>query len=125
MKRTTLSLSLAFCALALTIAGCTSMKTPAKENIAASKNAVENATSADAGQLAPAELQTARDKLARANKAMADENYKLANELAIQAQADAKVATSKANSAKAQAAADALNTDVRVLQEELNRKNNQ
>jgi hypothetical protein len=63
------------------------------------------------------------EKMARANKAMADKDYKLADELATQAQADAKLAQGKANSAKAQTAADALQDDIRVLREELQRSN--
>jgi len=125
MKQTKYTLSIACCALILLVSGCTSMKDPATSNIAVSKNAIANADSADAAQFAPLELQSAREKLTRANAAMADKDYKLANDLAIQAQADAKVATSKANSSKAQAAADALNADIRVLQEELTRANNQ
>jgi hypothetical protein len=41
----------------------------------------------------------------------------------VQAQADAKLAQSKANSAKATAAADALNEDLRVLRQEVDRAN--
>jgi hypothetical protein len=59
--------------------------------------------------------------MALANKAMADKNYPLAQDLATQAQADAKLAQGKANSSKAKAAADALQDDVRVLREELDR----
>jgi hypothetical protein len=50
-------------------------------------------------------------------------DYELAMDLTAQAQADAKLAQSKANSAKAQAAADALQDDIRVLREELERTN--
>jgi hypothetical protein len=66
-------------------------------------------------------VPTAREKLALANKAMLDKDYKLAIELANQAQADAKLAQSKASSIKAQAAADVLQDDIRVLREELDR----
>ena len=61
------------------------------------------------------------EKLALANKAMLAKDYKLAIEMANQAQADAKLAQSKASSVKAQAAADVLQDDIRVLREELNR----
>ena len=54
---------------------------------------------------------------------MADKDYKLAVDLAAQAQADAKLAQSKANSAKAQAAANALQDDINVLRSELQRNN--
>ncbi len=102
-------------------AGCSSMKTPATASVAVSNAAVDNAAGAGAAEFAPVEMASAREKMALANKAMAAKDYKLANQLAIQAQADAKLAQGKANSTKAQAAADALQDDVRVLREELER----
>jgi hypothetical protein len=78
---------------------------------------------AGAPELAPAEINAAREKMMRANQALAAKDYKLARELAVQAQADAKLAQSKANSAKATAAADALNEDLRVLRQEVDRAN--
>lgn len=107
-------------AVALTI-GCSSLKTPATADVAVSKAAVENAAGAGGAEFAPVEMNSAREKLALANKAMASKNYKLAVDLASQAQADAKLAQGKANSAKAQTAADALQDDIRVLREELDR----
>lgn len=107
-------------AVVLTVA-CSSLKTPATADVAVSKAAVENAASAGGAQFAPLEMNAAREKLAMANQAMAAKNYKLAVDLANQAQADAKLAHGKANSAKAQATADALQDDIRVLREELNR----
>ena len=101
--------------------GCTSLKTPATADVAVSKAAVDNAAAAGGVQFAPVEMTLAREKMARANAAMADKNYELARELATAAQADAKLAQSKADSAKAQAAATALQDDIRVLREELNR----
>ena len=101
--------------------GCSSLKTPATADVAVSKAAVDNAAGAGGAQFAPVEMNSAREKLALANKAMASKDYKLAVELAGQAQVDAKLAQGKANSAKAQAAADALQEDVRVLREELDR----
>ena len=94
-------------ALALT-AGCSSLKTPATADVAVSKAAVDNAAGAGGAEFAPAEMMAARDKMALANKAMAAKDYKLAIDLAAQAQTDATLARSKANSAKAQTAADAL-----------------
>lgn len=105
------------------LAACTSMKTPATADVAVSKAAVENASTAGAADYAPVEMQSAREKLALANRAMADKHYKEAGEFANQAQADAKLAQSKANSAKAQAQADALQSDIRVMREELDRAN--
>ena len=111
---------------ALVLAGCASpQKAPATADVAVSRNAVENAVSAGAAELAPAEITVARDKMMRANAALAAKDYKLARELAIQAQADAKLAQSKANSAKATAASNALNEDLRVLRQEVDRANTQ
>jgi len=107
--------------LALLMCACSSMKTPATADVAVSKAAVDNAVSAGGPEFAPVEMNSAREKMALANKAMAAKDYKLAADLAGQAQADAKLAQAKANSAKAQTAADALQDDIRVLREELNR----
>lgn len=107
-------------ALALSV-GCTSLKTPATADVAVSNAAVANAAGAGGAQYAPLEMTAAREKLALANKAMLAKDYKLAIELANQAQADAKLAQSKASSVKAQAAADVLQDDIRVLREELDR----
>jgi hypothetical protein len=114
----------ALCALAGVVmlsAACSNMKTPATASVAVSTAAVDDAAGAGGAEFAPVEMNSARQKMAMANKAMADKNYNLAQDLASQAQADAKLAQGKANSARAKAAADALQDDVRVLREELNR----
>jgi hypothetical protein len=110
------------CTLAMAITvGCSSLKTPATADVAVSRAAVDNAAGADGMEYAPAEMNSAREKMALANKALADKDYKLASNLANQAEADARLAQSKANSAKAKTAADALQDDIRVLRDELNR----
>lgn len=103
--------------------GCSSLKTPATADVAVSKAAVQNASEAGGEEFAPVEMKMARDKLTLANKAMADKDYKLATDLANEAQADAKLAQSKARSTKAQTAADALQEDIRVMRAELERAN--
>jgi Skp family chaperone for outer membrane proteins len=120
-------LSRAFCAMmVLTLAACaSSQKAPATADVAVSKNAVENAVSAGAAELAPQEITAARSKMQLANQALAAKDYALARDLATQAQADAKLAQSKANSAKANAAANALNDDLRVLRDEVDRAGKQ
>ncbi|OMG52411.1 hypothetical protein BJN45_13990 [Azonexus hydrophilus] len=104
--------------------GCSSLKTPATADVAVSKAAVDNAAGADGAEYAPVEMRLAREKLALANKALADKDYQLASQLANEARADARLAQGKANSAKAQAAATALESDIRVLDEELQRIRN-
>ncbi|MES2877839.1 MAG: DUF4398 domain-containing protein [Pseudomonadota bacterium] len=107
----------------LSMVGCTSLKAPATADVAVSKAAVENASTAGATEFAPIEMSSAREKLLQANQAMQAKDYKRAVVLANEAQADAKLAQGKANSAKAQATADALQDDVRVLRDELDRVN--
>lgn len=110
-------------AAVLALSACASDKTPATADVAVSRAAVANATSAGAADLAPAEMQSAREKLMRANQALAAKDYKTAQDLANQASADAQLAQSKANSTKATAAADELQQSIRTLREELNRTN--
>ena len=123
MNQTKNQLTKVICAaMVLTLAACaSSQKAPATADVAVSKNAVENAVSAGAADLAPAEINAARDKMMRANAALAAKDYTLARDLANQAQADAKLAQSKSNSTKAQAAASALDADLRVLRQEVER----
>jgi hypothetical protein len=105
------------------LAGCASEKTPATADVAVSREAVSAATAAGAADLAPAEMTSAREKLMRANQALAAKDYKTAQDLATQASADAQLAQSKANSAKATAASDELQQNIRLLREELARAN--
>jgi len=103
------------------VLGCASTPPPT-ERIAISKVAIDNAVSAGGPEFAPAEMKSARDKLARANVAMAEKDYAGAKWLAEQSQVDADLAASKSRSALAQKAALAVREDGRVLQEELDRK---
>lgn len=103
------------------IVGCASVPPPT-ERIAISKVALDNAVSAGGPEFAPAEMKSARDKLARANVAMAGNDFVNAKWLAEQAQVDADLAASKSRTAQAQKAALAVQEDGRVLQQELDRK---
>jgi len=103
------------------MAGCASTPAPT-EQVAVSTAAVAQAVSSDGAALAPTEMRIAREKLDRANVAMAAKDYDLARSLAEEAQVDAQLAGTKARSTKAQKAADALQEDTRVLREEINRK---
>ena len=116
-------LSMLGAALALSLAACASQKAPATADVAVSKNAVENAVSAGAADLAPDEIISARAKMMQANQALAAKDYARARDLAAEASADARLAQSKAGTAKATAAANALNDDLRVLREEVDRAN--
>ena len=106
---------------AVVIAGCASIPPP-KEQMAVSKSAIANAVSAGGNEYAPVEMRTAQEKMDRANRAMDKEDYENARWLAEEAQADARLAEKKAESAKAQKAASVMQDDIRVLREEINRK---
>jgi len=101
--------------------GCASTPAPT-EQMAVSTAAVGTAVSAGGTELAPLEMKTAREKLDRANLAMAAKDYDRAQMLAEEAQVDAQLAGTKARSTKAQKAAEELKEDSRVLREEINRK---
>jgi hypothetical protein len=110
----------------LGLGACASpQKAPATAEVAVSRNAVENAAQAGAGELAPDDLTRAREKMLKANQALQAKDYRLARELAVQAEADAKLAQSKASSTKATAAADALDADLRALRQEVDRASQQ
>ena len=120
MKTNGISALLAIGALALA-AGCASTPAPT-EQMAVSKSAIANAVSAGGAEYAAVEMKSAQDKMDRANRAMAKEDYDVARSLAEEAQADARLAEKKAQSEKAQKAAVVMQEDARVLREELNRK---
>jgi hypothetical protein len=101
--------------------GCASTSAPT-EQMAVSRAAVSNAMGAGGTEFAPVQFKSASDKLTAAERAMADKNYELALRLAEQAEVDAKLAAEMARSAKAQRAADALQDDIRVLRQEIDRQ---
>jgi hypothetical protein len=91
--------------------------------MAVSKSAVASAVSAGGTEYAPVEMGAAQEKMDRARRAMDKEDYEVARRLAEEAQADARLAEKKAQSARAQKAAGVTQEDTRVLREEMNRVN--
>ena len=104
---------------AILIAGCAG--SPPTEQMAVSKVAVSTANSAGGNEFAPLQLRSAMEKMDAAEKAMSEEDYPLARQLAEEAQVDAQLAATTARSAKAQKAASALQEDNRVLRKEIDR----
>jgi hypothetical protein len=102
------------------MAGCANTSAPV-EQMAVSRAAVSNALSAGGNQYAPVEFRSASEKLEAAERAMEAKDYELALRLAEQAEVDAKLSAEMARSAKAQKAADALQDDIRVLRQEIER----
>lgn len=108
-------------ASAALMAACASTPPPIVQ-MAVSRAAVSSASRTGANELAPIQLKSAMDKMDAAEKAMTAENFVLAQNLAEQAEVDAKLASATVRSVKAQKAADAVQEDGRVLRKEINRK---
>ncbi len=107
--------------VAIFMAGCASTPAPI-EQMAISRAAVSNASSAGGNEFAPLQLKSAMEKMDGAERAMTEKKYDQARQLAEQAQVDAQLAEATARSAKAQKAADAVQEDSRVLRQEIDRK---
>ena len=113
--------ALAVPAITLTVAACASTPPPT-EQLAVATAAVSHANAAGAQTLAPTEMDMARDKLRRANLALAAQEHDRARQLAQQAQVDALLAEAKAESARARKAAEEVQAASRALREEMGRK---
>lgn len=106
--------------LVVGLAGCPGK--PPIDIVSNADMAVNQAMNANAQQYAPAELQRALDKVARAKQAMADENYERARRLAEKAQVDAQVAEAKARSGNARQAAREAQQTIETLRREAQRQ---
>src|SRR3569832_2429975 len=85
------------------LAGCASAPPP-KEQLAVSKAAVENASTADSTEFAPVELRAAREKLSEAERAMTNKKNTRAHRHAEETEKEARHTQTKAASAKAEKA---------------------
>lgn len=117
---TVMVLSLA-ATLGLTLAGCATAPVP-DEQMAVAEAAVTRASSASTGESAPMELRRATGKLAEARAAKAAGNAGLALRLAEQAELDAQVAESHAQTVRARQAAHESEAAAIALRAEINRK---
>ena len=104
-------------ALALGLAACASTPIP-NEKIAVAKAEVQRAEQSGAPEFAPVEMAAARDKLARAEKAAAAREGVPANQLAEQANLDARVAEATAQQQRAHKAAMEFDASMQALRSE-------
>lgn len=100
-----------------TLAACASTPAP-REEMAVGKAAVERA-SASVGADAAVEVASARDKIARANKAFANKDYELARRLAQEAEAEATLAEARARAVRSQVALDEVRASIRALRAQM------
>jgi hypothetical protein len=88
------------------------------EKIAVAKSSVQRAEQSGAPELAPVEMTAARDKLTRAEKALADHDREIATQLAEQADIDAQLAEATAQQHRAHKAATEFDASMQALRQE-------
>jgi len=99
------------------MAACASTPVP-NEKLAVAKASVQRAEQSGAPELAPVEMATARDKLARAEKAALDREPVPATHLAEQADLDAQLAEATAQQQKSHKAAVEFDASMQALRGE-------
>ena len=104
------------------LAACSSTPKPT-EQMAVSRTTVNRvAAEPEVASNAPVDIQKARDKLMRADKAMADKDYKMARRLSEEAELDARVAETRADAAQNANNLKQVQDSIRALQDEINRR---
>lgn len=116
-------ISITSLAVAALVAGCASAPPPV-EQMGTGRTAIEEAQRAGAGEHAPIELRDAQQKYAAANGAMGRQDYDQARRLADEAAADARLASTKAQTARTRAAAAEVSKSLDALRNELQKKPN-
>ena len=101
------------------ISACASTPPPTAQ-MAVARASVDRATGPAAAE-APIEMATAREKLNRANTAMAAKDYPLAKRLAEEAEADATLAEARSRSLRSARALTEVRDGIRMLREEIGR----
>ncbi|SEH07365.1 DUF4398 domain-containing protein [Candidatus Venteria ishoeyi] len=122
MKKSITSLGLLLSTLLLV--ACSSIPKPVAE-LASAQTLIESAETSEAGSYAPVELDRAKGKLQRAKAAVDRRDYKTATQLANEAQADAKLAATKATAARVQQSAKEMDATVKGMANELERAQQQ
>lgn len=102
------------------LTACASAPPPNKE-INAAEQAITDADQARVAEHGMPELQEARRKLAEARTAVNNKEMEQARRLAVEARADVKLATAKAEMAKAEAVNADMQKNIRILKEEMQR----
>jgi hypothetical protein len=121
MHRTFSRFAKVVCAMLATTAVALASDRIADEKIAVAKASIARAEQSGAPQSAPVELATARDKLARAEKANSEHHEKPAAQLADQANIDAQVAEATAIQQRSKKAGAEFDTSMQALRQESNR----
>lgn len=108
--------------IAMLAVGCATVSAPMPtEQLAVAGAAVADAVSADASQYDGPDLRNAQRKLARAHDELAQGDYGIAHDLAEEAEADARLAATKARATKAARADAEVQATIRALRDEIAR----
>lgn len=99
------------------LSACASTPIP-NEKIAVAKASLQRAETSGAPELAPVELATAREKLSRAEKAVADRDAQPATLFAEQANVDAQLAEATAVEKRSHKAAAEFDASMQALRQE-------
>ncbi|MDP8983857.1 MAG: DUF4398 domain-containing protein [Pseudomonadota bacterium] len=99
------------------LCACASTPIP-NEKVAVAKASLQRAEQAGASELAPVALAAARDKLNRAQKAVADHDARPATMLAEQADVDAQLAEATAMQQRSHKAATEFDASMQALRQE-------
>ncbi len=105
----------------LILPGCASTGDMPREEMAVARAAVDRASGPAAAE-APVEVSQAREKLERANSAVARKDYDEAKRFAEMAEADANLAEAKSHSIRSDRALSEVREGIRQLREELARR---
>lgn len=108
--------------IAMFAAGCVTVPpSESTRQLALADAAITDAVSAGSAQYAPADLNNAQRKRARAHEEAAQGDYAGAQDLAEEAEVDARLAAARARSTKSAAAASAVQASIRALDDEIAR----
>lgn len=107
--------------LLLALSACASTPNPPTEALQAAELAIVNAEKARVADYASPELGEARDNLAAARTAVQAEKMELASRLAESSQANAQLATAKAEAAKAKVVNEEMQKSIDTLKQEMQR----
>ena len=107
-------------AICIGVAGCATTPIP-NEKIAVAKSSVQRAEQSGAPEYAPVEMASAREKLARAEKAAAEHEAQPATLWAEQANADAQLAEATAQEKRSRKAALEQDANLQALRQESQR----
>jgi hypothetical protein len=105
----------------LMLSACASTPPPPTQEISAAEQALTDAEQARVAEYSLPEMQEARDKISASHTAVKNEDMVLAKRLAQQASLDIKLASAKAELAKAEAVNADMSKNTDVLKEEMQR----